>query len=72
MPKPGGPGGLDIERRPDGSYAVERPGAKRTRAVEPTQGKAIERAKEIEPGVKPRVQRVRHTTQGKPGPWRKE
>ncbi|MDP9120816.1 MAG: DUF2188 domain-containing protein [Acidobacteriota bacterium] len=65
-------GGLDVERREQGDYAVRRPGSERASAVEPTQAEAIERAKEMEPGVKPRVERVRHTPQGKPGQWRKE
>jgi Uncharacterized protein conserved in bacteria (DUF2188) len=60
-----------IERRPQGDYAVRKPGADRASAVEPTQGKAIERAREISPGVAPDVERVRHTNRGKPDQWRK-
>lgn len=60
-----------VERRPDGSYAVERPGADRASAILPTQAEAIERAKEISPNTRPDVERVRHTTCGKPDQWRK-
>jgi len=60
-----------VERRPDGGYAVERPGAERASAILPTQRQAIERAREIAPNVRPDVERVRHTTVGKPDQWRK-
>jgi hypothetical protein len=39
--------------------------------VEQTQEKAIQRAREITPGVAPDVERVRHTNRGKPDQWRK-
>lgn len=58
-----------VEKHDDG-YQVRRPGAQRASAVEPTQAKAIERAREIEPGVRPDVERVRHTSKGKPDQWR--
>ena len=60
-----------VERRPDGSYAVEKPRAARASAILPTQREAIERAKEISPGSRPDVERVRHTSRGKPDQWRK-
>jgi hypothetical protein len=60
-----------IERRPEGDYAVHKPGSERASAVKPTQAKAIERAREISPGVAPDVERVRHTSRGKPDQWRK-
>jgi len=60
-----------IERRPQGDYAVRKPGADRASDVKPTQAKAIERAREISPGVAPDVERVRHTNRGKPDQWRK-
>lgn len=60
-----------IERRPQGDYAVRKPGADRASAVESTQAKAIERAREFSPGVAPDVERVRHTNRGKPDQWRK-
>jgi hypothetical protein len=60
-----------VERRPEGDFAVRRPGSERASAVERTQAKAIERAREISPGVAPDVERVRHTNRGKPDQWRK-
>lgn len=60
-----------VERRPEGDFAVRKPGAERASAVEPTQAKAIQRAREISPGVAPDVERVRHTNRGKPDQWRK-
>jgi hypothetical protein len=60
-----------VERRPEGDFAVRRPGSERASAVEHTQAKAIERAREISPGVAPDVERVRHTNRGKPDQWRK-
>jgi hypothetical protein len=60
-----------VERRPEGDYAVRRANAERASAIEPTQEKAIERAFEIAPGSSPHVERVRHTTRGKPDQWRK-
>ncbi|MBS0421951.1 MAG: DUF2188 domain-containing protein [Proteobacteria bacterium] len=60
-----------VERRPEGDYAVRKPNADRASAIEPTQKRAIERAKEIAPGASPHVERVRHTTRGKPDQWRK-
>ena len=60
-----------VERRPEGDYAVRRPGSDRASAVEPTQAQAIERARELNPGVAPHVERVRHTSAGKPDQWRK-
>jgi len=61
---------LYIERRPEGDYAVRRPGSERASAVEPTQREAIERAKEIEPSSTPMVERVRNTNVGNPDKWR--
>jgi hypothetical protein len=60
-----------IERRPKGDFAVKRANAERASAVESTQAKAIERAKELAPGVRPHIERVRHTSEGKPDQWRK-
>jgi hypothetical protein len=60
-----------VERRPEGDYAVRKPNSERASAVEPTQAKAIERAKQIDPGAKPHVERVRNTTAGHPDKWRK-
>ena len=60
-----------VERRPEGDYAVKRPGAERASAVEPTQRQAIDRARELQPGVKPHVERVRDTSAGGRDKWRR-
>jgi Uncharacterized protein conserved in bacteria (DUF2188) len=62
---------LFVERRPEGDYAVRRPGSERASAVLPTQAEAIERARELNPSKSPLVERVRHTSEGKPDKWRK-
>jgi hypothetical protein len=62
---------LFVERRPEGDYAVRRPDSERASDVLPTQGEAIERARELNPGSAPLVERVRHTTRGNPDKWRK-
>jgi len=60
-----------VERRPEGDYAVRKPGADRASAVEPTQKKAIDRARELNPGAAPHVERVRNTERGGRDKWRK-
>lgn len=61
-----------VERRPDtGDYAIRQPDSQRASDVKPTQAEAIERAREINPGATVHVERVRHTTGGKPDKWRK-
>jgi hypothetical protein len=62
---------LYIERRPQGDYAIRRGSADRASAVLPTQAEAIERAREMNPGHAPLVERVRYTDVGKPDKWRK-
>jgi Uncharacterized protein conserved in bacteria (DUF2188) len=62
---------LYVEQRPQGDFAVRKAGSGRASAIAPTQAKAIERAREISPGVAPDVERVRHTNRGKPDQWRK-
>lgn len=62
---------LFVEQRPEGDYAVRRGKSERASAVLPTQGEAIERARELNPGKAPLVERVRHTDQGSPDKWRK-
>jgi hypothetical protein len=62
---------LFVEQRPQGDFAVRRANAERASAVAPTQGEAIQRAKEISPNATPMVERVRHTVAGKPDQWRK-
>ncbi|MBC8752911.1 MULTISPECIES: DUF2188 domain-containing protein [Paraburkholderia] len=62
---------LYIERREDNTYAVRKPNSERASAVAPTQGQAIERAKQLNPDAAVHVERVRNTTGGKPDKWRK-
>lgn len=62
---------LFVERRPQGDYAVRRPNSERASDVLPTQQKAIDRARELNPGQAPHVERVRHTDRGGPDKWRK-
>jgi uncharacterized protein YdaT len=62
---------LFVERRPQGDFAVRKGNSERASAVLPTQAEAIERAKELNPGASPVVERVRNTTGGKPDQWRK-
>jgi len=63
--------GLYIERREQGDYAVRKPGSERASAVLPTQAKAIERAREINPNAPVHVERVRDTSVGVRDKWRK-
>lgn len=60
-----------IEQTDAGDYSVRRGGAKRASAIEPTQGEAIERAKEINPGAPIHVERVRDTKRGERDKWRR-
>ncbi len=60
-----------IERREEGDYAVRKEHSERASAVAPTQKEAIEIAREMNPGIAPDVERVRHTVSGKPDQWRK-
>jgi hypothetical protein len=60
-----------IEKRKEGDFAIRKPNSGRASAVEPTQAKAIERARELNPDAAVHVERVRHTDQGKPDRWRK-
>jgi Uncharacterized protein conserved in bacteria (DUF2188) len=62
---------LFVERREGGDYAVRKPNSERASAVEPTQKKAIRRARELNAGKALLVERVRHTDKGKPDRWRK-
>jgi hypothetical protein len=62
---------LFVERRPQGDYAVRRPDSGRASAVLPTQADAIERAREMNPGRAPLVERVRRTDRGHSDKWRK-
>lgn len=61
-----------IERRDDkGDYAIRRPNSERASQVLPTQGEAIERARQMDPNAIILVERVRHTDNGQPDHWRK-
>lgn len=62
---------LFVERRPEGDYAVRKANSERASDVLPTQSEAIKRAKELNPGGSPVVERVRNTPGGKPDQWRK-
>jgi hypothetical protein len=60
-----------IERREQGDYAVRKPGSERASAILPTQTKAIERAREMNPNASVHVERVRDTNVGGRDKWRK-
>lgn len=60
-----------IEQRDDGKYKVMKPKADRASAVTDTQKKAIEIARDLNPGKSPDVERVKHTDKGKPDQWRR-
>lgn len=60
-----------VERRPEGDYAVRRPNSQRASDVLPTQREAIERARELNNGNDPLVERVRNTDKGSRDKWRK-
>lgn len=62
---------LYVERRDQGDYAVRRANAERASAVAPTQKAAIQRARKMNPGTAPHVERVRNTSQGGRDKWRK-
>lgn len=60
-----------IEQRPQGDYAIRRPGADRASGVEQTQAEAIERAREIDANAAILVERVRITNAGSRDKWRR-
>jgi Uncharacterized protein conserved in bacteria (DUF2188) len=62
---------LFIEQREEGDYSVRKGNSERASAVEATQKKAIERARELNPGHAPLVERVRNTDRGHRDKWRK-
>jgi len=64
-------GNIFVEQRGVRQFAVVKPGAQRASAILPTQAEAIERAKQISPNTRPDVERVRHTSVGKPDQWRR-
>ncbi|WP_244285751.1 DUF2188 domain-containing protein [Caballeronia concitans] len=65
------PNKIFVERRPEGDYAVRRPNSQRASDVLPTQREAIERARELNRGHDPLVERVRNTDKGGRDKWRK-
>jgi hypothetical protein len=58
-------------RAVQGDYSVRKPRSERASAVQPTQGKAIDRARELNPDAGLRVERVRNTNAGSPDNWLK-
>lgn len=62
---------LYVERRPQGDYAVRRPDSQKASDVQDTQAQAIASARKLEPDAAIHVERVRHTSRGKPDKWRK-
>ena len=62
---------LYVERQEGGRYAVRHGGANRASAVCETQAEAIDRARQLNPGHSPDVERVRRTNRGQPDQWRK-
>jgi hypothetical protein len=60
-----------VEQRPQGDYAVRRPNSQRASDVLPTQREAIERARQLNDGNPPLVERVRNTDKGGRDKWRK-
>ncbi|WP_082693697.1 DUF2188 domain-containing protein [Aquitalea magnusonii] len=66
-----GSNNLYIERRSQGDYAVRKPGSERASDVLPTQGEAINRARELNPDAAIHVERVRNTSVDHPDKWRK-
>lgn len=62
---------LFVERRHQGDYAVRRANSERASAVAPSQAEAIAEAHRLEPKGTVLVERVRHTSVGKPDKWRR-
>jgi hypothetical protein len=62
---------LFVERRDQGDYAVRRGDSERVSAVAATQAEAIARAKQLNPGRAPLVERVRNTDIGQRDKWRR-
>jgi hypothetical protein len=60
-----------VERRPEGDFAIRKPGSERASGVESTQAEAIDRAREIAPNSAVLVERVRNTRVGGRDKWRK-
>ncbi len=60
-----------VEQRPNGGYAVRRADSQRASAILPTQAEAIQKAKAMNPGTSPNIERVRNTQVGGRDKWRK-
>lgn len=60
-----------VERRSDRRYNVSWGNSKRPSAVTDTQKEGIDRARELNPGHQPHVERVRETDKGSRDKWRK-
>ncbi len=60
-----------VEPRDGGGFTVKVAQAKRASVIEPTQGKAIDAARQMHPGAPLHVARVRHTSKGEPDQYRK-
>lgn len=61
-----------IEERADGKYAIRRGNSERASAVEDTQEKALDVARQMFPGLKPHIERVRNVATGGRDQWRDE
>jgi hypothetical protein len=59
-----------IEQRPAGDFAVRKPGSARASVVESTQREAIDIGRKIAPKAAIHVERIRHTSRGRPDEWR--
>ena len=62
---------LFVERRTQGDYAVRKANSQRASAVASTQAEAVEQARKMNSEAIILVERVRHTSAGKPDKWRK-
>ena len=62
---------LFVEQRPQGDFAVRRANSERASAVADTQAEAIAKARKLDRDATVLVERVRHTSVGKPDKWRK-
>lgn len=62
---------LFVEQRDQRDFAVQKGKSDRASVVERTQKKAIEKARALNPGKTPLVERVRNTKTGGRNKWRK-
>jgi predicted transcriptional regulator len=66
------PKNIFVEKRlAQGDFAVRKPNSQRASAIEPTQRKAEQRAKEMYPNARVITERVKHTSKGNRDKWRK-